>query len=155
MLDNNEHGFIYLLLLENYASKYQESKRFNIAELLHSSNLPDEHSISKQILDEMEMIIAEARKQPNLKETFIPHLEKGRNFFAELGVCFKNSTIEKVIIGKTPTLICNDTDIQMKSYRDAELSALRPIKNLTSSEWYNVSDAINTKLTQLYEVRGV
>lgn len=58
-------------------------------------------------------------------------------------------------IGKTPTLICNDTDIQFKSYRDKELFDLRPIKGLTIAEWYNVSDAINKKLTQLYEVRGV
>lgn len=155
MLDNNEHGFIYFLLLENYAPVYRESKKFNIAELLHSSNLPDEHTISKQILSEMEMIIAEAYQQPNLKETFIPHLENGRAFFKELGLCFKNAYVEKVIVGKTPTLICNDTDIEMKSYRDAELFSLRPIKGLTTSEWYNISDAINTKLTQLYEVRGV
>jgi len=155
MLDNNEHGFIYFLLLENYAPVFRESKKFILAELLQASNLPDELIISQQVLAEMDIIIAEANQQPNLKEIFIPNLENGRGFFKELGLIFKNDYIEKVIIGKTPTLICNDTDIQFKTYRDKELFGLRPIKALTKSEWYNVSDAINKKMTQLYEVRGV
>jgi hypothetical protein len=155
MLDNNEHGFIYFLLLENYAPVYSKSKRFDIAELLQSSNLPDENTITEQVLSEIDVIIAQAYQQPNLKEVFIPHLENGRGCFKELGICFKNSYVEKVILGKTPTLICNDTDVEIKSYRDAELFGLRPIKSLSISEWYNVSAAINTKLTQLYEVRGV
>lgn len=155
MLDNNEHGFIYFLLLENYAPIFRESKKFNLAELLEASNLPDEETISKQVLAEMDIIIEEAYQQVNLKETFIPNLENGRLFFKELGLVFKKTFIEKVIVGKTPTLICNDTDIQFHSFRDKELFDLRPIKDLTVSEWYNVSDAINKKLTQLYEVRGV
>jgi hypothetical protein len=155
MLDNNEHGFIYFLLLENYASTYKKSKKFDVPELLTASNLPDEQTIFKQVLTEMDMIIEEAYQQINLNEIFIPHLENGRGFFNELGLFSKNTYVEKVIIGKTPTLICNDTDIQFKSYRDAELFALRPIKGLNISDWYNVSDAINIKLTQLYEVRGV
>jgi hypothetical protein len=155
MLDNNEHGFIYFLLLENYAPIYCKSKKFDIEELLQSSNLPDENAINEQVLTEMDIIIAEAYQLPNLKEVFIPHLENGRGFFKELGICFKNINIENVILGKTPTLICNDTNVEMKSYRDAELFSLRPIKSLSISEWYNVSAAINTKLTQLYEVRGI
>jgi hypothetical protein len=155
MLDNNEHGFIYFLLLENYAPTFRESKKFNLAELLEASNLPDEETISNKVLAEMDSIINEAYQQVNLKETFIPNLEKGRILFKELGLIFKSNYIEYVISGKTPTLIYNDTNIQFHSIRDKELFQLKPIKNLTVSEWYNVSDALNKKLTQLYEVRGV
>jgi hypothetical protein len=155
MLNNNEHGFIYFILLENYAPIFRESKKFNLADLLEASNLPDEDVITKLVIAEMDKIIAEACQEPNLKETFIPNLENGRFFFKKLGLIFKNTNIEKVIVGKTPTLICKDSDIQFQTYRDKELFDLRPIKDLKISEWYNVSNAINKKLTQLYQVRGV
>lgn len=155
MLDNNEYGFIYLLLLENYAPVYSESNTFNLGELLASSNLADENVISELVLTEMDTIIAECKKVPNLKEIFIPNLENGRSIFKELGLVSRKGFLRKAIIGKTPKLICNDTDIEFKTYRDKELFDLRPIKTLTKSEWYNVSDAINKKMTQLYEIRGV
>lgn len=155
MLDNNEYGFIYYLLLENYSKTYRQKREFIVLDLLKASDLPTEKEIQAQVLTEFDNIIKEASQLPNLKEVFIPQLQKGKEIFEKLGICFKNGYVEEAIIGKTPTLICNDTDVKMKSYRDSELFSLRPIKALSMSEWYNISSAINIKLTQLYEVRGV
>lgn len=156
MLDNNEYGFIYFVLLDNYREVYKGSRKFSIEELLQASDLPKEDELLQLILREFEKLRDEAIKQPNLSTMFVSQMEKGKAMLTMLGPCFDKCSIAEAILHRTPTLICNDTNINMKTIRDQELYAMKPIQNnLTLSEWYNISSAINNKLNQLYEVRGV
>lgn len=154
MIENNEYGFIFYLLLENYSEKYKETKVFDSDSLLNSSGLPAENIIKEKILEEMSLIFDEANQYDNLQEIFLPKLELGMKFFSELGIFGFKKLIGEVIKGNTPTLICNNTDINFKTYSNQELFALRPFKNLNTSDWYNISDAINTKISEHYQVRG-
>ncbi|WP_130736545.1 hypothetical protein [Flavobacterium sp. J27] len=155
MLENNEYGFVFYLLLENYSKKYKETKKYNLEDLLSTSKLPGSETIHAKVLNEMNLIYNEAIKHKNLKEIFFSKLEFGTKVFNELGIDSSQKKLAEVIHEKLPTLICNDTEINFKSFSDQELFSLKPYANLSTSDWYNLSDALYKKLSEHYVVRGV
>lgn len=154
MLLNNEYGFIYFMLLHNYKSVYQMVKAFSLEDLLASSNLPNEATIHGLVIREMEEIYKECNAFTHLKNVFLPKLEIGKTLFNSLGICFHKISIGNAVKSNLPTIICNDTNIDMKSYSAKELIGRKPLEVKDLSDWYNISSALQVSLNQFYEIRG-
>lgn len=157
MLENHEYGFIFFALLANYKTHYLKTKKFDINEMLKSSNLPDYDEIEKLVTDEMESMENEIKLFNNFKELFLSKTSSGKGVVKFLGLGFeKKSFLDSVYKHKIiPTVICSDTEISLKKYTIEEIHNLKPIGRITSSDWYSIAWKLKEKLNELYDVRGV
>ncbi len=153
MLQNNEYGYIYFVLLTNYARIFREKNKFDINDVLAGSNLPKYDEILSIVDTEMVSIEKELSKYENFAEIFLSHIATGRKMFKELGLGFEKKSLYETSFQST--IIANDTKIDVKEMSASEVYNMQPINGLNISSWYNISSILNQKLTELFEVRGI
>lgn len=157
MLQNNEYGFIFHLLLFNYRQEFQKDQAFSIDQLLECSGLPKYEEIEKEVLNQMGQIAQEAKGYENLSDLFGMKMDQGRIILQKAGLCFEKENLFKILTDEnisTP-IICNDTDLPIHIYKKDEVHKMRPISKLTMSEWYNLSGYLQHSLNEFYQIRGV
>lgn len=157
MLMNNDHGFIYFLLLTNYKQMFKEKQSFDINDVLSCSGLPTYSTIMKMVNAELVVIQNEMSSFPNFSDFFLGNAIIGQKIFNALGLGFENKPMLKAVLDNdfTPTIVCNDADLGVITYRPSDMNKMKPIKHLSKSEWYNFSYAINQRLDEVFEVRGI
>lgn len=157
MLENNEYGFIFYLLLMNYQEEFKKTRQFSIDTLLNCSKLPSSNEITEVVLAEMKSIRDSALLEEDLSDLFSQKLDQGVVIFKERGLCSEKKPLFAVLTDNNivPHIFCNDMDIPPREFHPSELKKMRPIKSLTLADWHNLSDFLGDMLLDFYNVRGV
>ena len=157
MLKNNEYGFIFMVLLENYSIKYMENNKFNVNDLLSSSNLPSYDEIYSIIELELDNIENELNSFKNFKSVFQTKMKTGRSLLKRMGLCNEKRIIQEAVIQEkfSPIIICNDTNWNDKGFKMEEIAKMQPIENINPIDWYFISWEFDKKFNDFFEVRGI
>lgn len=155
MLANNEYGFVYYILAENYSAAYKQEGVFNIESLLKSNGLPNKTELEKEVIENMQRIKSKIVNLENFSNFFSEKIQAGIDIFTKLGICGKDSDFLEAVFIDSPNLIFLDTDMEFETIDDHLLFSKVPFDKLNRDEWFNISDKIYQKMNELYEIRGI
>lgn len=157
MLENNEYGFIYYLLLSNYRAFFEKKQAFVLQDVLECSGLPDYASVKQKVDGELSVIQQQIQEMPNLAEFFYGNALVGRKICNEAGLGFEKKPLFQLLLDNhfVPKMLCSDTLLDDISHTPAEIFAMRPIKTMSDGEWFDFAADIYDRLTELFEVRGI
>jgi hypothetical protein len=156
MLINNEYGYIFYLLVNNYAKIFKIDKTYELESLLKANNLPTSDKLMDSILVEFESIKSGFQGNKCLHSYFENLSQKGIEILKLRGLDGTNISTEEIIKQKhfTPDLICADTDFDLVTFDLVDIIK-NPPKNLNAEQRYSFMDLMNSKLDEFFEIRGL
>lgn len=156
MLNNNEYGYVFYLLVTNYAPKYEGHERFNLESLLEANSLPNSKELLELVIENFESIKSDFQKAKCLKAYFENISDKGIEIFKLRGLDGADISTEKIITVKlfSPDLIFADTDFDLVEFDLGEIMKSPP-ENLNMEERYSFMKLMNSKLDEFFSIRGL
>lgn len=157
LVNNFEYGYIFYVLLNNYASVYKKEKQYNLSSVLAANNLPEEEELERLILTELKKNYRSFESLSNIKNNMQTITKVGAEFFLERGIDGSKCTIAHLISnhGYRPNIICSDTDFPATFNDIKDIFSNRPIDNLNPVQWYNFSLMMDSKMEEFYNIRGL
>ena len=156
MLNNNEYGYIFYLLISNYAPKFTELYSFNLESLLEANCLPTSKELLDLVLKNFESIKSEFQEAKCLNAYFENLSDEGIEILKLRGIDGTGFSTEKIITDKlfNPDLIFSDTDFDLVGFNLGEVMKSPP-ENLTMENRYSFMDLMNSKLNEFFSIRGL
>ncbi len=156
MLKNNEYGYIFYLLVNNYAPKYTEEQSYNLDALLEANCLPSSADVLDLVLKNFESIKSEFQESKCLKAYLESISDKGIEILKLRGLDGSAVSTEKIITEKlfSPDLIFADTDFDLVDFDLGEVIK-NPPENLNIEKRYSFMDLMDSKLNEFFSIRGL
>lgn len=149
-IKNRDKGYLFAVMVENYASSYKGEILTNIEGVLKASNLPNSTKLKENAISEMSGLketILEGNPFPKLEI----YLEEGLNIFKKRNIDYSHY-ISTVIINNdkiSPMIMLNDTEWEL-----GQIEKDTKYEDMTFPQWWEFSQHIESKLEDFYKGCG-
>ncbi|MBD2716728.1 hypothetical protein IC231_16895 [Hymenobacter sp. BT646] len=161
MFSNRDKGYLFFLILENYAIEHPDKLDFVVDDLLKSSNLPNPMQLEEIILDEINSYTKTSAIDGPLNDLMMEKINTGKILLNIKGSVLNRQssiTTRDLLANKIdfPNFLCSDT------YIDTEHLSINKIINnakingkIDYNEWYKIYEFCEPKFREFVEVCGV
>ncbi len=154
---NEDYGYVFLLLLSNYRYFFlNDGGEYLIERVLLANNLPSKSELEDTIIKLMQSFQSQLESNKNLQGNLTTMLGRGVDFFKLRGLDGTQAFISDLMKAHHKILM-----IFQEVNFDTDYSSLnhifrnRPIKALSLEEWFDFSQALDSKMDEFFEVRGL
>lgn len=140
MLENQERGFVFYLLVRNYVAKFgADTKQLTVENILKASNLPTEQEIENAILEEIKGLYFQIQSEKNnLNRCIFDKIYFGNKFREVTGIGQQRAMTDlSKFEREKPYLIFQETYVEYENLNlETIINKLMNQQKLEIDEWF-------------------